>query len=533
MVAMTETANYALKVYNNYLYIWKARNEIFWEQILLDPAQDTIIENIFQRIIRFGHNKIAPGDQGLHELLHQVPLPFGLNVHTPGVEFLLHAGIKAGATLIFPFVYPILNSSFTDSISPELRNIVIQPVKFFGINPLEGLHSVKFLSGENSTVGNMIEYLSYSENYHLDRASDESFKLYMDSYKLWMESIDAALHARGELSILYNNRQLSNMELKASLYLHARLYLYETTNEAEEVSNKKIELLKASHDSGTCTNISHVHFAPQESSTWSDWAYNGASWLYEHKGYVAYNTLKTLHTAYTVYKAINPIVQMFYPNIIGSSHRVPSENLGVLLELVQHQNEQQIVEVGRLASEIAVEAIKSATKNAIIQKTIDALEQYEQAEAHLSVSSIQEDLLVVSISKEDLTLVTDDLPRAVPTPINTPDRSGSRGVPASPVLRIIAVEGRENSFKSLSSLRLNLEGIEESNDLDIMSPKGDLPDLPVVVKKGLPIKSAFSVFCGTAGNVFKLLSTEHTGDCCKDHLPGEIVAGNLGSEWDD
>lgn len=292
---------YFHQVYSGYGYLYKASGEIFWKQLFLDPIQDTLLETGFKKVIQYGYNQndVNLEEAGLHALLHEVPLPFGLDIHTFGVEFCLHAGVKTVATLIFPFIYPVY-------IPASVANTAIIPIKFFGVNPLEGLHSLntmpKFLFGDNNTISTGIKYISYGEGYYQERANDESFYQYMSSYDDWMESVDATMHAYGEISILYNNLHLSDINIKTSAYLYARTQLYFNTLAEEKAVDKEIEQTRSLIQNDTCSES--IEDEQEHQNSWSDW-------LYENKDLIITSSVS----------AITPFVMpMIYPFIVRAYH---------------------------------------------------------------------------------------------------------------------------------------------------------------------------------------------------------------------
>lgn len=269
--------NYPKQVYKNWGYLYQASREAIWEQIALDPAQDAIIEWSFEKMVQYGHSaaeiSLAKCCSG-NFIQHWIP----------------HLVQKTTATIIFPFIYPILNSSYISNIPGT--SIVKESAAFFGVNPLEGLYSLgaipKTLFGENNTISNTAEYLAFRENYHEERAQDDNFNEFMKSYKDFMEFSDALGHARSELTTLYKNRYLSSMPYKAYAYFRGKAYLYSNTIAEEAENDKKIEFYKLSLQKQTLSGEG-ICFANQTSHIYqnemcpADHKLSWANWLYDNK----------------------------------------------------------------------------------------------------------------------------------------------------------------------------------------------------------------------------------------------------------
>jgi hypothetical protein len=276
---MLENEGYIAKIYVGYQYLWQVRYKILKEQLALDPLQDSVLETAFDKAVSYGNNNLKHSHFGLHQLLHHVPLPYGFDAHSFGIEFLLHSGVKFIATLAFPLIYPLLNDPIvTDDVPGIVKSVTTQSVKFFGINPLEGVHTVKSFFAENTTMHSILDNFSYGEGYHLQMAENSEFREVITSYQTWMESVDAAMHVIDEFSILYNNRDLPHIPLVSSLYLHARGYLYEQTKAEEERNELIIQSLKDGAD--------HVE---EDLPHYMDWQ-------------LIYGITKGLQTAYTIYQ---------------------------------------------------------------------------------------------------------------------------------------------------------------------------------------------------------------------------------------
>ena len=271
--------DYPKQVYKGYGHLYQASREISWEQLFLDPLQDTAIESSFEKMIQAGHSaaeiKIAKCCSG------------GFIEHLKP-----HLVQKTIATIAFPFVYPFLNG--TSNIPGA--SIVTEPAAFFGVNPLEGLYSLvtlpKTLLGEDNIISKSAKYLAFREDYHQDRAKDENFNQYMKVYKGYMEVCDAWGHARTELRTLYKNKDLSSMPYKAYVYFRLKFYLYSNTIAEEAENDKKIENLKLSpqkqdsSDNEICFANETIRVFEDETCprvkpiSWSDW-------LYENKWKIA------------------------------------------------------------------------------------------------------------------------------------------------------------------------------------------------------------------------------------------------------
>lgn len=276
---MLGNKSYVTKVYLGYQYLWQVKYKILKEQLALDPLQDSVLETAFDKAVSYGNKHVKGASFGLHQLLHNVNLPYGLNVHNFGIEFLLHSGVKFGATLAFPLIYPLLNSQVVHNNVPAIvQGATIQSVKFFGINPLEGVHTLKGFFAKNTTMHSVLDNFSYGEGYCLQMAENSDFREVITSYQNWMESVDAVMHVIDEFSILYNNRDLTNIPLVSSLYLHARTYLYEQTKAEEEHNNMLIDSLKADDAGGKEEVADYIN------------------------GQLIYGLARTLNVAYTIYQ---------------------------------------------------------------------------------------------------------------------------------------------------------------------------------------------------------------------------------------
>jgi hypothetical protein len=524
---MNNTGNYYSEIYQGYKYILRSLMEISKEQLVIDPAQDTLIERAFLMAVQFGHShqELTAGNNEIYDLLHLIPLPFGLNVHSPGVEFLLHLGIKFGATVAFPLVLPFMNSTYTESISPKVKDTAIQLTKFFGINPLEGLHSIKALVPSNTTLSNGLDYISYGKSYHQMRADDNDYKQFMAAYKNWMESIDAVMHARGELSILSNNWHLSSMPLKTSLYLHARMYLYETTNAEEEANEQRIEAKKLAHNDEICTNKIHVHPSQEEISNWGDWIYSGANWAHENKGYLVYNGFKTLNTAYTVYKTVKiilPLVGAFYPNIGGMAHmRAQSTEDPYSNALSLLNNPEQPLEMATKAVIGSVQNEITNTALELVEASLRESSSYDYLGSFYDIKAADE-LIDNEISnafnnEASAEFPKDPLVRATSTPLQGDEQylPIARKSPSSPVRPI------KSPLKVLKSYKTSAEEII-SIDKDILKESSS------VMEAKTTDVNINKVFAWTNKGSW---THKHSSSCCHKAILGEN-SDSLVSELD-
>jgi hypothetical protein len=512
---MSTALSYTAQVSKTYQHIQKGFGEIFWERVVYDPIQDYYLEKGLETAVKFGHQagEITSGYDGLHGLMHQIPLPkalaqyshgiklftlvIGFNIHpldkqylnqhtfyTPGVDFILHQGLNAFSTAAFIMAYPALNSSYATNIPSEIKYTVTETIKFFGVNPLEIMHAAKSILGENSIMGRGIEYLSYGEDYTKTRAEDEEYKQIMDAYSNFMEFTDSLMHAYVELSLINNNKHLSEMPM-LHIYLQARLYLYENTNAEEEAINKEIALLKAPHNNKTCTNSSHNHIISEESSTWGDW-------LYENKDYI-YNAAKTVHGLYTICKMIAPIVKILYPYAAG--HRTAIEDFkGSIVSLAQFKPDlKEIIKISAKALEASLGNYKAPDIAADLFKALDAnLFNYNLADdkaPDVALGSYKAPDSDYEFSFED---ESEELSTAIQTP---------------------AEEGPEDSrtLTESPSLSRTLKGgiIDPSNKVTENWDEGSNTDGETTITSD----SAASIYCGSYADIQYALLGDNNQEC--------------------
>ena len=236
-----------ITAYQGYGFLWQEAYEIVAHQLALDPIQDLSLKKLFEYAIQYGHGEQEVDLEvrgGVHSLMHN--LLKGVNHNTIKwvlLEYAMHAGIKASATLAFPIMY---SNNF--SLYPEVKYALYPIIKFFGVNPLELTNSIKTSSdqilGSDNIVRYAIEYLTLRKNHYQDRADDPNFEQFIADYHIFMETVDAALHAYDDLSVLYNNRYLSNMPTKALIWLDAKINLYLNKEAEDKNEEQKVKLLR-------------------------------------------------------------------------------------------------------------------------------------------------------------------------------------------------------------------------------------------------------------------------------------------------
>lgn len=261
---------YLEQVYTGYSYLLKEASEILWHQFIYDPIQDTFIKLGFEKLIQYGHPQEAVNfhvNTGIHKILHDL---LGNNAH--GVtgffyEIGIHAAVKVVATAAFPFLYPLqLTSYIPESIK---EGLIEKPIKFMGIHPLEIVNSVKIIPDEilgmNNSISNSIDYLTLHTNHFQDRVDDPEYEIYMKSFNIWLESVDAVVHMSDDVSVLYNNRHLNGITQKAYYWVNLKYQMYKNSETSAFHHDHKIGFLRGSHDSDE-----------YHTKTWKTMAYNTA-----------------------------------------------------------------------------------------------------------------------------------------------------------------------------------------------------------------------------------------------------------------
>jgi hypothetical protein len=182
----------------NYQYLWQGKSEVILQQLLLDPLQDSLIKKLTLALIatsQHSHCHHCHGHGQAQSFLAELMQ-----------EFIFHFGIKAVATVSFPIIYLVKPQDLAHDSLSGLLSFGQQAVKFFGINPLEGvyaLHSMieNALGADNIITNNAITAY-FSNDYVSSRTTDQDYGHFMDNYRIYMEGFDAAIHATDNIMVL-------------------------------------------------------------------------------------------------------------------------------------------------------------------------------------------------------------------------------------------------------------------------------------------------------------------------------------------
>lgn len=227
-------ANYFKQVYTGYGYIYKASTEIAWEQIGLDSAQDGALDSGFEHFIQFGHSA--------NEIVLKKCCGGGFFYHLKS-----HLEQKTAAVIAFPWIAPILSSTYSSNIPWYIEDPIRMISEFSGINPLEGLYSLstapKIILGDNNVISSTAEYFTFHDIFNVEKAKDHKFNQYIKLFKSYMEFCDSIGHTIREATILYINLHLASMPYKAAIYLIIKSALYYNTKIEEASNDKRIEEL--------------------------------------------------------------------------------------------------------------------------------------------------------------------------------------------------------------------------------------------------------------------------------------------------
>ncbi len=539
---------YSKQVYKGYGHLYQASREIFWEQLFLDPIQDTAIESSFEKMIQAGHSA--------DEIKLSKCCSGGFIQH-----FIPHLAQKTLATIAFPLIYPFLNG--TSNIPG--KSIITESAAFFGVNPLEGLYSLdtlpKTLLGEDNIISNGAKYLAFREDYHQARAKDEDFNQYMKAYKGYMEFCDSLMHAKTELKTLFNNKDLSTMPYKAYAYFKLKFYLYSNTMAEEAENDKKIENCKLSLQKETVPNT-EICFANETISIYEQFSQyetcpavkqiSWTGWLYENKWKIAEEIAIPL-----IFKKLYAGVISYLPKTTPkdtaeegddsetfSPQEDPDGQLpyspmfwgfdkqSLIFALIRRQTDDQILEE---ASNII--AVRSGVSSSILYEDT-AVDNFDESSSSVAaaaqgsssddeedeeVANFYEHASVIVAAEGSLSDYDDDLPYAgngfvtpqqpedsLPIAKLSPSRSRSYSsegykTPLGPTplfFPIIDVIHEEDNFLPLQADDLDDESMNEASLIDDHHQQAALP--------------AAGIFCGDLSSIMpylKIAGKVATGQC--------------------
>lgn len=299
-------------LYKGYDHLYKGLKEIVWEQLIVDPIQDTLIDYGFEQFFS-GAAKRCDSEMCLvkHSVSKvQEPSKVNLlNFNNHLLDHLLdHVRIKFCATIVFPWIYSVSKIECLEDI--KLPDFIEESIKFYSISPLEFLQSIKTILNPalktNNT--NVMDKVLYRDGYHKDRALDSSYYEFMHAYHSWMEAVDAVIHANNEIKAISKSLNGPASYLKVLEYLIYREKLYLNTKAEEDENLKKIGEIRSKLIDSPSVNDSDSNTEDKAGKP-LDWGVMLAKNLpgAAFNLVLVYRMYKTANWLYSLYKA-KPVV---------------------------------------------------------------------------------------------------------------------------------------------------------------------------------------------------------------------------------